>query len=194
MLNANATRSIGERRASSDVQMCMGFRAEGVALATVWASAIATTAIAAQTACRSVRYDLAGFADPPFSVWPNALVCHAVRSLSLAVPTSRRTHVGWCLTFFLSLVQGGAANPCSGHGKCLNDTTCECSPSWAGEKCDDLCPGGLNNACSGHGKCITNTANRSVAMCICEQGNGQTSLLRWYMQILFKSHRPQLRL
>eukprot|EP00802_Teleaulax_amphioxeia_P012634 Tamp_12677.p1 GENE.Tamp_12677~~Tamp_12677.p1 ORF type:complete len:496 (+),score=54.96 Tamp_12677:45-1490(+) len=74
---------------------------------------------------------------------------------------------------------GGAANPCSGHGKCLNDTACECSPSWAGEKCDDLCPGGLDNACSGHGKCVTNTENRSIAMCICEQGNGQTSLLRW---------------
>ncbi len=78
------------------------------------------------------------------------------------------------------LVQGGTANVCSGHGKCLNDTTCECSPSWAGEKCDDLCPGGLTNSCSGHGKCVTNSGNRSIAMCICEQGDGKTSLLRWY--------------
>jgi len=128
-------------------------------------------------------------ADLPVSVWPSALLAsRAVCSLSLALPTE----VGPTLFVLLfsclfSLVQGGAANPCSGHGKCLNDTACECSPSWAGEKCDDLCPGGLDNACSGHGKCVTNTENRSIAMCICEQGNGQTSLLRWYANPLQKS-------
>ena len=73
--------------------------------------------------------------------------------------------------------QGGASNPCNGHGKCTNSSTCECSPSWAGEKCDDLCPGGWENPCFGHGKCVTSAGNLSNASCICDVGDGtlQTS-------------------
>ena len=82
-------------------------------------------------------------------------------------------------TSCMSECPGGASNPCSGHGRCNDQSFCECSESWAGEKCDDLCPGGLTNPCSGHGKCVTNQLNKSNATCVCEQGNGKTSLLYW---------------
>ncbi len=183
--NANATRSIEEQHASLGVQMSTGFRVGGGAPATVEASASATTAIAARTVCRSVRYDF-----PLLAAW---LSFHSfLHSLfgSQHLAWSRRSALCiTCLGHFVANLfvhvsfvpgQGGTENVCSGHGKCLNDTTCECSPSWAGEKCDDLCPGGLTNSCSGHGKCVTNTDNRSIAMCICEQGDGNNTLLRWY--------------
>jgi hypothetical protein len=181
--NANATRSIEEQHASLGVQMSTGFRVGGGAPATVEASASATTAIAARTVCRSVRYDF-----PVLAAWLSFhSFLHSLFGSQHFALSQRSALCITCLGHFVLVVlvsfvpgQGGTANVCSGHGKCLNDTTCECSPSWAGEKCDDLCPGGLTNSCSGHGKCVTNTDNRSIAMCICEQGDGNNTLLRWY--------------
>ena len=97
-------------------------------------------------------------------------------------------------TSCMSECPGGASNPCSGHGRCNDQSFCECSESWAGEKCDDLCPGGLTNPCSGHGKCVTNQLNKSNATCVCEkkcvtnqsnksnaicEGDGTIILLYW---------------
>ncbi len=66
---------------------------------------------------------------------------------------------------------GGAATPCSGHGKCSGgesgDGTCACVLGYAGAPCDILCPDGAGNLCSGHGVC-----DKVSGTCKCEQYYG----------------------
>eukprot|EP00760_Papus_ankaliazontas_P025000 PhM_4_TR2453/c1_g1_i1/m.65024 len=51
--------------------------------------------------------------------------------------------------------QGGASNPCSGHGTCNSATgNCRCVAGYAGTSCAISCPGLVTaNICSGNGVC-----------------------------------------
>lgn len=62
---------------------------------------------------------------------------------------------------------GGAATPCSGHGKCSQGIEgtgqCVCIGVWQGDACDMRCPG-TSQICNGHGEC-----NEQVK-CECNDG------------------------
>ena len=55
---------------------------------------------------------------------------------------------------------------CSGHGRCLDNGTCECDSEWYGDHCDfPICP----NNCSSNGECDLDTLT-----CSCSPGYGGT--------------------